>query len=250
MTAFRTLAVSIGAAVALTGAALAQETIVLGEGDELAVTPVGHASFAMTWNGVTLYNDPAPTGDDAAPTIAAFEALPDPQIVLVSDIHGDHFNADVLAAVAGDAQIVAPPAVASALPDDLKARTTVLANGDKAEVAGISIEAIPMYNITEDRLQFHEKGRGNGYLLSFGNARIYIAGDTEDIPEMRALTDIDVAFLPMNLPYTMSVDQAAAAVQVFQPRVVIPYHYADSDVNAFATAVGGVSEVKILDWYQ
>jgi L-ascorbate metabolism protein UlaG (beta-lactamase superfamily) len=236
------------AATLFAAPAVAQDTIATDNGD-LTVTPVSHASFALTWNGVTIFNDPAPLGDDPAPTIAAFEALPDPQIILISDVHGDHFNADVVSAIEGDAVIVAPQAVADSMPEALKAQTTVLANGASTDVAGVTIEAVPMYNTTEDRLKFHAKGRGNGYVVTLGGKRIYIAGDTEDIPEMRALTGIDAAFLPMNLPYTMSVEQAADAVKAFKPAVVYPYHYGESDVAQFTALVGDASEVRQLDWY-
>lgn len=249
MTTFRMLAATLVAAAALAaGSASAQDTIAADSGGDITVTPVGHAAMAITWNGITIYNDPAPIGEPAD-TIAKFEALPAAQIILISDIHGDHFNSDVLAAVGGDATIVAPQAVADQMSDALKAKTTVLANGASTEINGVTIEAVPMYNTTTDRLQFHEKGRGNGYIVTLGGKRIYIAGDTEDIPEMRALTDIDVAFLPMNLPYTMSVEQAADAVKAFRPAIVIPYHFGESDVNQFAMLVGDASEVRILDWY-
>lgn len=249
MKTLRTLAAALFATgVLAAGTATAQETIAADSGGDITIAPVGHAAMAITWNGITLYNDPAPTGEPAD-TVARFEALPAAQIILISDVHGDHFNTDVLAAIGGDATIVAPQAVADQMPDALKAKTTVLANGASTEISGITIEAVPMYNTTTDRLQFHEKGRGNGYVVTLGGKRIYIAGDTEDIPEMRALTDIDVAFLPMNLPYTMSVEQAADAVTAFRPAVVIPYHFGESDVNQFAALVGDASDVRILDWY-
>jgi hypothetical protein len=126
----------------------------------------------------------------------------------------EHGNADTLKAVVQpDTVIVAPQAVRDALPAELQAVTQVLANGETASVAGIGVEAIPMYNLTAERLQYHAKGRGNGYVLTMGGKRVYIAGDTEDIPEMRQLRDIDVAFVPMNLPFTMTVAQAADAVR-------------------------------------
>ncbi len=109
-----------------------------------------------------------------------------------------------------------------------------------------------MYNLTADRLKFHDKGRGNGYVLTLGGKRVYLSGDTEDILEMRALKNIDVAFVCMNLPYTMTVDQAASAVREFKPKIVYPYHYRGSDLEKFKTAVGsdlGV-DVRIRDWYQ
>jgi len=108
-----------------------------------------------------------------------------------------------------------------------------------------------MYNLTEERLRFHDKGRGNGYLVTFGGTRVYISGDTEDIPEMRSLEDIDVAFVCFNLPYTMTEDQAASAVLEFAPTVVYPYHYRGSDVAEFARLVGADSgiEVRLREWY-
>jgi len=125
-----------------------------------------------------------------------------------------------------------------------------MANGDKAEVQGITVEAIPMYNITPGRTG-HTKGRGNGYVLTIDGKRIYVAGDTEDIPEMRALQNIDMAFVCMNLPFTMDINQAASAVREFRPKVVYPYHYSSSDVNRFKQLIGkDVSvEVRLRKWY-
>ena len=135
------------------------------------------------------------------------------------------------------------------LPDEMKQNAQLMANGDKGEVAGITLEAVPAYNTTEDRLKYHPKGVGNGYLLTFGDKVVYVAGDTEDIPEMRALTGIEVAFLPMNLPYTMTEEQAADAVKAFKPKIVYPYHYQGSDPKKFATLVGDAAEVRLVDWY-
>ena len=134
---------------------------------------------------------------------------------------------------------------------DLRKGATVMANGQTGELLGVKIEAIPMYNLTAERLKFHNKGRGNGYVVTLGGKRIYLSGDTEDIPEMRALKNIDVAFVCMNLPYTMTVEQAARAVRAFKPRIVYPYHYRGSDINKFKTLVGtdvGV-EVRLREWY-
>lgn len=226
----------------------AQETIVA-EGGDITVTPLHHASLALSFNGTNILVDPAPQGDTAQPTIDAIKAMPAPQIVLITHAHGDHFNLDVLNAVVGDATLVVPQAIADQLPEGLKAKAQVLENGATADVNGITVEAVPMYNITEDRLQYHPKGVGNGYVLTLGGKRVYIAGDTEDIPEMRALTGIDAAFVPMNLPYTMTVEQAADAVKAFKPVIVYPYHYGDSDVNQFKTLVGDASDVRLLNWY-
>lgn len=218
---------------------------------DLVIHPVHHASMLLEWNGLNILVDPAPMpgGQEVPAAIAEFSALGEPSLTLVTDVHGDHLSAEVLAAVSSAAPIVAPQAVADELPADLQALTQVVANGETITVEGISIEAIPMYNLTEDRLQYHEPGRGNGYVLTLGDTRVYIAGDTEDIPEMRALMDIDVAFVPMNLPYTMTPEAAASAVAEFAPTIVYPYHYGMSDLDVFEMGVGDASEVRRLAWY-
>jgi len=132
----------------------------------------------------------------------------------------------------------------------------VLANGEKIEAAGITIEAVPAYNTTAGREKFHPKGRDNGYLLTMGGKRVYVAGDTEDTPEMRALKNIDIAFLPMNLPYTMSVEKAADAIRQFKPKVVYPYHFRGgdgmkADLERLKRLIGDqtATEIRVLDWY-
>ena len=127
----------------------------------------------------------------------------------------------------------------------------ILKNGETKEIHGVKITAVPMYNLTTERLKFHDEGRGNGYVVEMGGKRIYLSGDTEDIPEMRSLKNIDIAFVCMNLPYTMTETQAASAVREFHPKMVYPYHYRGSDLEKFKTLVGtdvGV-EVRIRDWY-
>lgn len=220
---------------------LTGDHVTTSDGD-LVVHPVKHASFVMQWNGETIYVDPVGGAE-------AYAGLPNPDIILVTDIHPDHLNADTLAGMKGTS-VVTPQAVHDQAPDNVKGMiTTILKNGDTVTVEGIGIEAVPMYNLTEGRLQYHEKGRGNGYVLTLGDERVYIAGDTEAIPEMLALEDIDVAFIPMNLPYTMTVEQAAEAVRTFQPAIVYPYHYHGSDVEAFKRLVGDASDVRLLEWY-
>ena len=242
-------AAGFGAVFALLApaAVLADETIPTDDGD-LVIHPIHHAALTLTWKGITVLADPAPLGESADPAVE-FKALPAPQIILVTHEHPDHFNPTVLLAVSANATIVAPKDVIDKLPEELKGKAKVLANGESIDISGVKIEAVPAYNITEDRLKFHPKGRDDGYVLTLGGKRVYIAGDTEDTPEMRALQNIDVAFLPMNLPYTMDVAHAADAVKAFKPKIVIPYHYGDSDVNAFKAAVGDAFEVRLLKWY-
>ena len=221
----------------------------------ITVTPISHATFVLRGDGKVIYNDPVGGA-------AAFSQQPKADIILVSDIHGDHLDTATIAALFADGArtsqstaLVVPQAVADQLPARLSARATVLKNGDERKVNGVSLEALPMYNLRPEAAQFHVKGRGNGYLLTLAGERIYIAGDTEGIPEMRALKNIDRAFVPMNLPYTMPVAAAAEAVLAFAPKVVYPYHYRGqdglSDVEAFAKTVraGGKTEVMLLDWY-
>jgi L-ascorbate metabolism protein UlaG (beta-lactamase superfamily) len=246
MTRLRHLALGL-ALLAGTAAAqmLSGDRIATNQGGDLVIHPIAHATFAMAWNGNTIYVDPVGGAE-------AFAGLPAANLVLITDVHGDHLNADTLTAVVGaNTTIVAPAAVADQLPEALKAKTTVMGNGQTQSVMGISIEAVPMYNTTADRLQYHSKGRGNGYVVTLGGKRVYISGDTEDIPEMRALKNIDVAFVCFNLPYTMTEEQAASAVREFAPKIVYPYHYRGSDVDKFKSLVGtdkGI-EVRLGKWY-
>jgi L-ascorbate metabolism protein UlaG (beta-lactamase superfamily) len=228
-----------------------EDMVATGAGD-LTVHPVHHASMMLTWNGMNILVDPAPRpgGGGEGDVTAEYTAMPAPDAILVTHEHGDHFNVDILKAVSGDdVPIVVPQAVADKMPDDLKGKAVVMANGDTRTVAGFEIEAVPAYNLTEERLKYHPQGRDNGYVLTLGDTRVYIAGDTEDTPEMRALEDIDAAFVPMNLPYTMDIGQAASAVKEFQPGIVYPYHYGDSDVDAFREMVADASDVRLLKWY-
>lgn len=214
------------------------------------VHPISHASMVIEWEGSVLYVDPV---GGAAP----YEEQPTPDLVLLTDIHGDHLNVETLEAVVSPStQIMAPQAVMDKLPEALASKTTVLNNGDTKEFRIFSIEAIPMYNLREEALKFHEKGRGNGYVIQGKDERVYISGDTEDIPEMRSLQHIDRAFVCMNLPYTMPVEKAAEAVLDFKPTLVYPYHYrgseGPSDVDEFRQLVQrGSSEIGViqLDWY-
>lgn len=224
--------------------AAAQETT------EFEINPISHATAVINWEGTTIYLDPVGGAE-------AFSGMEPVDLVLITDIHGDHMSAETLAALnLGNTPIIAPQAVKDELPDSLATKVTVMNNGETLDKFGISIEAIPMYNLREEAKQFHPKGRGNGYVLEKDGKRLYIAGDTEDIPEMRNLENIDVALVPMNLPYTMPVDAAADAVIEFAPEKVYPYHFrgkdGKADVNRFKELVNkGNSEVEVIlaDWY-
>ena len=216
------------------------------DGGQIVVYPVEHASFVMTTPGLVIYNDPVGGAD-------RFADLPPPGLILITHEHSDHYDVPTLEGlVTENTRLLTNPAVHEMLPDDLKARATAIANGETTTAGEMRIDAIPAYNTTPERLQYHPEGRDNGYVLSIDGLTVYIAGDTEDIPEMRALRSIEVAFLPMNLPYTMTVEQAAAAVAAFRPATVYPYHYKGSDTEAFAGLVeksGVASTVVLTDWY-
>lgn len=216
------------------------------QNNDVQVTPIHHATGVIRWGDTVVYVDPTGGAE-------AFVGQPAPHIVLVTDIHGDHLEPATISAVLGNAVLVVPQAVKDVLPADLAARAVVMANGDTHTEQGVTITALPMYNLPDAaNSMYHPKGRGNGYLLERDGTRVYIAGDTAGTPEMRALKDIDIALIPMNLPYTMSVEEAADAVLDFKPRRVYPYHYDTSDINHFKELVhtGDPSiEVVLAEWY-
>ncbi|UJH67142.1 MBL fold metallo-hydrolase [Allomuricauda sp. SCSIO 65647] len=228
----------------------AQESSVSESSEEIKIVPIEHATAVLKWNDITIYIDP--TGGKEA-----FEGFQKPDLILITDIHGDHFDLETLQELdTHKAKIMVPQAVAEKMPETFTPQIDVLDNGDEKERYGIKVEAIPMYNLREEALKFHQKGRGNGYVLNKNGKRIYISGDTEDIPEMRGLKDIDIALVCMNLPYTMPVESAADAVLEFKPKQVYPYHYRGrpdvSDVNKFKRLVNDGNpaiDVVQLDWY-
>lgn len=214
------------------------------------IDPISHASMVLQWDGTIIYVDPVGGKE-------AFSDNTEPDLILITDIHQDHMDIPTLEGVVkANTKIIAPQAVADKLPESLKSQVQVLGNGQTEEFIGFSIEGIPMYNLRKEALKFHTKGRGNGYVIQKDEKRVYISGDTEDIPEMRNLKNIDIAFVCMNLPYTMTVDKAAEAVLAFKPVTVYPYHYRGqdgmSDVAKFKSLVeAGNPDIKVtqLDWY-
>jgi len=214
---------------------------------ELEINPVVHGTLVMEVNDLAIYVDPY----GGAEKFANFKA---PDLILITDIHGDHLNQKTLDDLdVSNAKFIVPQAVKNQISDAMKSKCEVLNNGEETEFSSIKIKALPMYNLPEDETSRHPKGRGNGYILTIGDKSIYISGDTEDIPEMRSLKNIDVAFVCMNLPFTMSVDQAADAVNEFKPKVVYPFHYRGSDglsdVERFKSLVNTDVEVRLKDWY-
>jgi L-ascorbate metabolism protein UlaG (beta-lactamase superfamily) len=216
-------------------------------GGELTIQPINHATMVLSYQHKNIYVDPTGGAD-------AFKGLAAPDLILITDIHGDHFDPKTIEAInTAHAMLIVPQAVADKLPATTdKQKLVILKNGDNTAQSGISIVAIPMYNLPESPTAFHTKGRGNGYILVIGGKNIYISGDTADIPEMRALKNIDIAFVCMNLPYTMDVNQAAQGVLAFKPKAVYPYHYRGQDVNLFKSLVNAgdkTIDVRLRNWY-
>jgi L-ascorbate metabolism protein UlaG (beta-lactamase superfamily) len=211
------------------------------EAGPVRITPLSHASTLIEAGGKTIYLDPAKPVD--------FSARPKADLVLITDIHGDHMDPDSIKLVSqAQTEILAPPAVVQTV-----SQAKPIANGETKTWRSWTIEAVPAYNLKRGPAPgklFHDKGRGNGYVLTYGGKRFYFSGDTEGVPEMRALKNIDVAFVCMNLPYTMPPDEAADAVKAFHPKLVIPYHYRGSDLTVFQKKLEGTGiEVRLLNWY-
>jgi L-ascorbate metabolism protein UlaG (beta-lactamase superfamily) len=205
------------------------------------ITPIYHASLLIQVAGENIYVDPAKP--------ANFSGLPPADLILITHIHGDHMDPNSISQISkAGTEIFAPPAVVETVTS-----AHPISNGDTKTWDGWTIEAVPMYNIKRGPSPgtlYHPKGLGNGYVLTYGGERFYFSGDTENIPEMRALKNIDVAFVCMNLPYTMPPDEAAEAVKAFHPKIVIPYHYRGSDLSVFKNDLQGTGiEVRLLDWY-
>jgi L-ascorbate metabolism protein UlaG (beta-lactamase superfamily) len=234
------LASGLNAVFAQEAAPLQSDVIPTSEGD-LTVHPIEHASLVLHWGEHVIYVDPVGGAE-------LYAALPAPTAILITHGHGDHFDVPTLEAIAGSVPLVTNQDVYDKLPEALKANATAMANGASGEIDGIPLAATTAHNTTEDRMQYHPVGVGNGYLLTFGDKVIYVAGDTEPTPEMLALTGIAAAFLPMNLPYTMTPEQALEAANTFKPAILYPYHYGESDLSPLDIVAEGI-EVRRLNWY-
>lgn len=223
------------------GTALEGDTIPTSNGD-ITIHPIDHASLVLGYGDEVIYVDPVGGA-------ALYEGLPAPTAILITHGHGDHFDVPTLEAIAGSAPIVTNQDVFDKLPEALKGQAEAIANGGTTELNGLPLEATTAHNTTEDRMQYHPVGVGNGYLITFGDKVVYVAGDTEPTPEMLKLSGIEVAFLPMNLPYTMTPEQAVEAINTFKPKIVYPYHYGESDLSVLETDVEDGTEVRLRNWY-
>ena len=278
----RARSVVIAVCLALSGLVLNAQRpkpdVLAASGGDITIVPITHGTLQIEHGTHVILIDPArfgpgspepppppPPGRGGAPQRGAgqpvtsmpatagqmtlFKGLKPPTMILVTDIHEDHFDEGALAAVKKPNTTIVAPAAASA---QISGPVTI-ANGETKTIDGVTIEAVPMYNLQPDpqfHQIFHEKGRGNGYILTLGGKRLYVAGDTACTPEMKALKNVDVAFLPMNLPFTMSPAEAAECARAFKPTIVYPYHYFGEDPNVFVSALKGTGiDVRVRDWY-
>jgi L-ascorbate metabolism protein UlaG (beta-lactamase superfamily) len=220
------------------GAAGRYETDVLPtSAGDLKITFIGHASLMFQIGGKVIYNDPVGQYGD-------YGGLPKADLILVSHEHGDHFDPKVIAQLSTDKTKLVLTPLCPAKPGG----SIVMKNGDVETIDGIRIEAVPAYNLVHMRspgVPYHPKGNGNGYILTFGGKRVYIAGDTENIPEMKGLGRIDVAFLPMNLPYTMTPEMVADAARAFKPKILYPYHFGSTETAQLVSLLKNQPEIEV-----
>jgi L-ascorbate metabolism protein UlaG (beta-lactamase superfamily) len=210
------------------GAQFSADTIKTAKGD-LKITFLGHASLLFEYGGKAVYADPAAAAD--------YAKLPKADIILITHEHSDHLNPGNIKTLSKQGTVVIANRAAQLQ------GAVVMKNGDTRTEMEFPIEAVPAYNIV--RSQYHPKGNGNGYVITFGDKRIYIAADTENIPEMKALKNIEIAFLPMNLPYTMTPENVVDAVKLFKPKILYIYHYRGSDTEKLQTLMKDVPGVEL-----
>ncbi|NQT52408.1 MBL fold metallo-hydrolase [bacterium] len=204
---------------------------------ELRISFVGHGTLQFALGDAVIHVDPVSREAD-------YTRMPKADLVLITHEHGDHLDADAIAAVrTKDTVVILTERCAAAVPG-----STVMKNGDVRTVAGLKVEAVPAYNVVHKRPSgepFHPRGNGNGYVITFGDTRVYVAGDTENIPEMKQLKDVDVAFLPMNLPYTMTPAMVADAARAFRPKVLYPYHFGKTDTAELTRLLAGEKSIEV-----
>jgi len=211
--------------------------IVSTSGGELKITCVGHGTLMFTFGDTIIHVDPVSREAD-------YTRMPKADIILVTHEHGDHLDPAAIAAVRkNETTVILTRKCAAAVSGGI-----VMKNGDVREVGGLRIEAVPAYNIVHKRPSgepFHPPGDGNGYIITFGDKRVYVAGDTENTPEMKRLKDIDVAFLPMNLPYTMTPEMVADAARAFRPRILYPYHFGKTDTSQLVKLLAAEKSIEV-----
>lgn len=204
---------------------------------DLTITFIGHGTLMFQHGGKVIHVDPVGREGD-------YSALPDADLILVTHEHGDHLDPEAIAKITREGTEII---VSSSCRDKIE-RALVMQNGETLTAMGMTIEAVPAYNLVHMRAQgqpYHPRGNGNGYVLTFGDTRVYVAGDTENTPEMKALEDVDVAFLPMNLPYTMSPEMVADAARALRPLILYPYHFGDTDTGELVALLAEEDDIQV-----
>jgi len=220
--------------------AMAEDIIKTSTGD-LKITFVGHGTLVFNFGGKVIHVDPVSQEAD-------YSKMPKADLILITHEHGDHFDLKAIKSITNKETSIVLTEICSKQIDG----GIVMKNGDTKTIAGFKIEAVPAYNIVNKRqngLPFHPKGSGNGYVITFSDKRVYVAGDTENTPEMKALKDVYIAFLPMNLPYTMTPEMVADAAKAFKPKILYPYHFGDTDTSKLVNLLKDEKgiEVRIRD---
>jgi len=221
--------------------ALAQEKfeadVIKTSAGNLKITFLGHGTLMLSFAGKIIHVDPYSS-------VADYTQLPKADLILICHEHGDHLDPKALGAIRTEKTVV----VANPTAGKQVEGSIVMKNGDVRTVEGLKIEAVPAYNLVHKRdtgEPFHPKGVGNGYIITFGDKRVYVAGDTENIPEMKQLKNIDIAFLPMNLPYTMTPEMVADAAKLFNPKILYPYHTGETDTSKLVNLLKGHPGVEV-----
>ena len=214
-----------------------EEDIIKTSAGDLKIAFVGHGTLMFTFGGKVIHIDPVSRE-------ANYNKMPKADLIIITHEHGDHLDPKAIKTIRKeDTEIVLTEICAR----DIKGGI-VMKNGDVKTVGGLKIEAVPAYNIVHERQSgrpFHPRGDGNGYIITFGDKRVYVAADTENTPEMKKLKDIDVAFLPMNLPYTMTPEMAADAAKAFSPKILYPYHFGNTDTSELVKLLEGEKDIEV-----
>ena len=214
-----------------------EEDVIKTSAGDLKITFIGHSSLILTFGGQLIHFDPVMSEGN-------YQQLPQADLILITHDHYDHFDQEALKILKKDSTIIAGPASCQSKVPGLK----VMKNGDCLNLLGLQIEAVPAYNLVHKRPDgqpFHPRGAGNGYVITFGDKRVYVAGDTENVPEMKNLKNIDIAFLPMNLPYTMTPEMVAEAAKWIKPAILYPYHYGDTNTSRLVTLLKETPEIEV-----
>ena len=214
-----------------------EKDIIKTSAGDLEITFIGHGTLMFTFNGIVIHVDPYNK-------LAEYSTLPKADIILITHHHGDHFDPEAIKKIRKENTTV----ILTELCAEKFEGGTIMKNGDVKTIGEIQIEVVPAYNLVHMRESgepFHIKGTCNGYVITFGEKRVYVAGDTENTPEMKALEEIDIAFLPMNLPYTMTPEMVADAAKAFKPKILYPYHFGETDVSKIVDLMKDEKEVEV-----